>query len=155
MAIIVNKHGHRLNSFEYINDIVELKDVQGMWGGNAILIYKGKLLVCWNKYRNNWELPGGGKEKGEDLTQSVIREIYEETSQRVEDLKICCTHKVFIPRMKAEIVCVTFYGELKAMTSFTENEEISKIALWDMKTDVGDMDAVDVKIVDLILNKKE
>lgn len=33
MTIIVNKHGHKFNSFEYINDINELKDVQGMWGG--------------------------------------------------------------------------------------------------------------------------
>lgn len=155
MAIIVNKHGHSLNSFEYINDIDQLKDVQGIYGGNAILLYKGKLVLCWNKYRNNWELPGGGKEKGEDLTQCVIREIYEEISQIVTDLQICCLYKVFIPRINKEITGATFYGELKELTDFLANEEMSKMALWDMKSDIGDMDEVDMKIVDLILNSKE
>lgn len=34
MTIIVNKHGHKLNNFEYINDIEELKDVQEIKGEN-------------------------------------------------------------------------------------------------------------------------
>lgn len=155
MAIIVNRHGHSLNRFEYINDINGLKDVQGMWGANAILLYENKLILCWNKYRNNWELPGGGKEKEEDLTQCIIREIYEEISQTATDLQICCFYKVFIPRINKEINGVTFYGELKKLTSFSENEEMSKMVLWDMKTNIGDIDVVDLKIVKLVLNRKK
>ena len=155
MAIIVNKHGHRLNDFKYIKDIDEVKDIQGIWGGNAILLYKDKLVVCWNKHRNNWELPGGGKEKGENPTQCVIREIQEEISQTVTDLQICCLHKVFIPRINEEIIGVTFYGELKVLKTFFENDEMSKMALWDMKTNIGDMDEVDMKIVELVLNNKD
>lgn len=155
MAIIVNRHGHSLNRIEYINDINELKNVQDMCGANAILLYENKLVMCWNKYRDNWELPGGGKEKGEDLTECIMREIYEEISQTVADLQICCLYKVFIPRINKEINGVTFYGELKTLTRFSESEEISKMTLWDMKTNIGDIDEVDLKIVELILNKKQ
>lgn len=155
MAIIVNKHGHSLNYFKYIKNIDNLKDVQGICGANAILLYEGKLVVCWNKYRNNWELPGGGKEEGEDLKQCVIREIHEEISQIVTDLQICCLYKVFVPRISKEIIGATFYGELKVLTNFYANEEMSKMTLWDMKTDIGDMDEVDMKIVDLVLNGKD
>ena len=41
------------------------------------------------------------------------------------------------------------------ITRFSENEEIRKIALWDMKTNIGDIDELDLKIVELILNRKK
>ena len=151
MSIVVNKHGHSLNSLQYINDIDELK-VKEMCGTNAMLLYENKLVMCWNKYRNNWELPGGGKEEGEDLTQCIIREIYEETLQTATNLEIRCWYKVFIPRINKEINGVTFYGELKEISNFSENEEMNKMILWDMKTNIGDIDGVDLKIVEFILN---
>lgn len=155
MAITINSHGHRLNSLEYINDLDKLGDTQDICGGNAILLYEGKLVLCWNKYRNNWELPGGGREKGEDLTKCVIREIQEEISQTITDLQICCLYKVFIPRINQEITGVTFYGQLNRVTNFFENEEMSKMILWDMNSDIGDIDEVDMKIVDFVLSSKD
>lgn len=56
----------------------------------GIVIKDNKLLVMrridgGNEY---WEFPGGGQENGENLEQTVIREIYEETTLRVETEKL-------------------------------------------------------------------
>lgn len=140
---------------DIINSLDEIKQVQGICGTNAILFHKGKLIVCWNKYRNNWELPGGGKEKGEDLKQCIIREVSEEICQTVEDLQLCCLYRVFVPRIKKEILGTTFHGEVNEITTFYDNEEMRKMALWDMREDIGDMDEVDMKIVELVLHRRD
>jgi hypothetical protein len=60
MSIIISKHGHRLDRFKYALNENELIDFGSINGGHAVLMYKGKLILCNNRYRDNWELPGGG-----------------------------------------------------------------------------------------------
>lgn len=41
--------------------------------------YKEKLVIIKNKNKDLWELPGGKREKGEQLLKAASRELYEET----------------------------------------------------------------------------
>jgi ADP-ribose pyrophosphatase YjhB (NUDIX family) len=52
----------------------------------AICVRDGQLLLArWiNEGRPEWTLPGGGMEHGEDLHDTVLREVEEETGYRVE-----------------------------------------------------------------------
>jgi 8-oxo-dGTP diphosphatase len=151
MSIIINKHGHIMEEFINVESKEELDKIIGISGGHAVLFYNGQLILCHNKFRGNWELPGGGKEKDEDLIQCVKREIGEEISQDIEHLQIRGVSRVFIPRMNKEILWAVFYSEVKTLKPFVENEEMSKIVLWDMKTDIGDIDEVDLKIIEFVL----
>jgi 8-oxo-dGTP diphosphatase len=150
--IIENKHGHKLNEYTKISTLTELTDFPNIGAGLAVLLHQGKLVVCWNKFRNNWELPGGGREKGEDITSCVLREIYEETNQVIDHIDIVGVCKVYIPRMQKEGLWAVFTGELQSLSNFIENDEMAKMILWDFKSDIGEMDEVDMKIVDLVLN---
>jgi 8-oxo-dGTP diphosphatase len=41
--------------------------------------YKGKWVFCRHKERSTYEIPGGHREPGEDITDTARRELYEET----------------------------------------------------------------------------
>jgi ADP-ribose pyrophosphatase YjhB (NUDIX family) len=43
----------------------------------------GRVLLCHRRDLDVWNLPGGGAEKGEMPTESVIREVWEETGLEV------------------------------------------------------------------------
>ena len=53
-------------------------------GGNAILLWQGKLLLERRVDADVWGLPGGGAKKQETARQAVSREIYEELGIRVQ-----------------------------------------------------------------------
>ncbi|WP_372010793.1 NUDIX domain-containing protein [Paenibacillus chitinolyticus] len=56
---------------------------------NCVLIfafYKGKLVLVRHHCRG-WELPGGNREEGESIIQTVIREMYEEAGGELESIE--------------------------------------------------------------------
>lgn len=152
MSIIISKHGHRLDNFIFASNEEDLLSIGHITGGHAVLMYEGKLIVCYNKYRSNWELPGGGKEIDESLLDCVEREIFEEIGQKVDKLALKGISSVYIPRMQKSILWAAFYGEVNEIFEFVENEEMAKMTLWDMKSDIGDIDEVDYRIVKMILD---
>ncbi|MFC3770998.1 NUDIX domain-containing protein [Paenibacillus sp. GCM10012303] len=56
---------------------------------NCVLIfafYKGKLVLVRHRCRG-WELPGGNREEGESIIQTVIREMDEEAGGELESIE--------------------------------------------------------------------
>lgn len=65
---------------------VELTNMCMICDGNGnVLVQDKKDHPTWS----GWNFPGGHIEKGEFVTQSVIREIYEETGLTVKDPHLC------------------------------------------------------------------
>jgi len=56
----------------------------------AIVINNGKLLVnrCESRFGEYYTLPGGGQQSGEMLTETVKRELLEETGYSVKPLRL-------------------------------------------------------------------
>ncbi|WLR44362.1 NUDIX hydrolase [Bacillus carboniphilus] len=106
--------------------------------------------MCYNTWRKQWELPAGRREENETPKECAIRELYEETGQYV-------THVAFKGLMKSvrtlngEIrLNPIYFAEVSELQPFIENDETSKIKLWNLKDDIGVVDSVDIKIFDFI-----
>lgn len=58
--------------------------------GAAAIIFddQGRLLLQQRSDNGLWGLPGGGHELGESLTQTVIREVWEETGFNIEVIRL-------------------------------------------------------------------
>ncbi|MBO0992754.1 NUDIX hydrolase [Bacillus sp. SD088] len=153
MSIITNKHGHQLESFMYTESEAQFQDIGSVSGGHAVLMHKNRLIVCYNKYRRNWELPGGGKEEGENLSDCVQREILEETGRKPDKLILLGVSTVYVPRIEKSIQWAVFYGEIMKISEFTANNEMSYMCEWDMVSNIGDVDEVDAHIAKIILKK--
>lgn len=77
----------RVNFYEEVEDVF-LKF--------AVIIAKteGKYVFCKHKERDTWEVPGGHREPGEDISDTAKRELYEETGALDFDIKPICVYSV-------------------------------------------------------------
>ena len=62
-------------------------------GANAIITYKGKLLLEKRRDSDTWGLVGGGVKKTETELQAIVREVYEELGLRIPKEKF---HKLAV-----------------------------------------------------------
>lgn len=145
-----NKSGWSLLKYLDIteDDICKYKNVTGSY---VVLIVGDKVVVGFNNWRDQWELPSGGIEEGETARQAAIRELYEETHQVIDQLDFKGLIKVIDPKGCTKYQAV-FAGCKKELNPFIheENDEMEKICLWDMKESIGYVDECDKKIVEIV-----
>ncbi|MDR7071418.1 NUDIX hydrolase [Fictibacillus barbaricus] len=139
------------NHYEYMDllpvDEGEIEKYKKLAGSFAVITCEGKFLICYNKWRNQWELPAGKREHGETPKECAIRELYEETGQRVDNLKFKGLLKL-INRTNGELKFnPVYYGELESLQPFHENEETSDIMLWDTEEEIGYFDLIDLQVL--------
>lgn len=56
--------------------------------------YLGKFILAKHKERKTWEIPGGHREKNEDIKDTAKRELYEETGALEYTIKPICEYSV-------------------------------------------------------------
>ncbi|MDD6094870.1 MAG: 8-oxo-dGTP diphosphatase [Clostridia bacterium] len=59
---------------------------------NMCMVYDGDKILVQDRKDPGWQgiaFPGGHIEKGESIVDSVIREVYEETGLKIENVRIC------------------------------------------------------------------
>jgi 8-oxo-dGTP diphosphatase len=119
--------------------------------------HEGNFLLVHHRQRQTWELPGGHIEGSESARDCAVRELFEETGQRVEHLEFMAVLKYHAPPDSRHYWGIQhgiyygtlFSGELPSPTPFIENDEIERITFWDGKTDIGRIDGIDRTVIGL------
>lgn len=71
---------------------VELNNPRVRTAARAIVINKdGKIAIFNKSKKNEYKIPGGGVEEGEDIKKALVRECLEETGCNIEIVKDLCT----------------------------------------------------------------
>jgi 8-oxo-dGTP diphosphatase len=142
------------NGLEFLEFIYtteeELYNYQPLSGSFAVIKCTDKYLMCYNVWRKQWELPAGRREEDETPKECAIRELYEETGQKILDLEfkgLLKSKKTINGEIKFNPV---YFAKTEEIQPFKENEEISKIKLWDLKEEIGYIDSVDIRILDFV-----
>ena len=145
-----NKSGWKLLEYVYIKE-KDIEKYSNVTGAYAILKVGDKYVVGYNGWRKQWEFPAGGIDEGETAREAAIRELYEETHQRNEQLVFRGLFKVEDAKgnIKYQAIFTCQQDELIPF-EHTEFDEMNEIMLWDMKEDIGYVDECDVKIVRMI-----
>ncbi|TLS36138.1 NUDIX hydrolase [Pseudalkalibacillus caeni] len=118
-------------------------------GSFTVMEKESKFLLCYNTYRKQWELPAGKREENETPRECAVRELYEETGQRPAELDFLGLMK--LEKSDGEIKYnPVYYGQLAKLLPFSENEETDQIMLWDLSADIGTMDKIDRKLLQVV-----
>lgn len=129
----------------------EIGNYENVTGAFAIVTVDGQYIIGYNKWRQQWEFCGGGIEPGETAREAAIRELFEETHQRVTELVFKGISRMQRPNGEFCYQAV-FTGVVERLEPFeaTDEDEMSDIMLWDLKQDIGYVDECDLKIVEMV-----
>lgn len=77
-------------------EIIEIGKVEDHFLKYAVICarFKKQWIFVRHKERNSWELPGGRREKEENIDYTARRELYEETGARSFTINAICDYAV-------------------------------------------------------------
>ncbi len=102
----------------------------------AVIIskYNNKWVFCKHRERDTYEIPGGHREHGEDITETAKRELFEETGASIFNLEPICIYSVTgknrLNSTGEETFGMLFYAEISAFESELHNE-IERVELFE------------------------
>ncbi|WKA54988.1 NUDIX domain-containing protein [Planococcus shixiaomingii] len=146
------------NGFEFLEFIrlneEDMSRYEPLAGSFAVVMRDGKYLVCFNKWRSQWELPAGRREGAETPKECAARELYEETGQTVAALAFEGLLKIR-NQINGQVKFNPVYSAaIDRLQPFLKNAETTEIKLWDLQEDIGPFDEVDLNIFDYVVDKK-
>jgi 8-oxo-dGTP diphosphatase len=112
--------------------------------------HQGKILFVFNRWRGEWELPGGMIESGETPSQAGIRELAEESQQHAAEVTYFGWMKFQLQPDNRLELGVLYTCELDTLQPFESNEEVSQMMLWDLQSPLeGPVSAIDLYLAHL------
>lgn len=149
MVLAENKNGWKLLEYLDIKE-TDIDKYYNITGAFAILKIKNEYVLGYNRWRRQWEFPAGHIEKDENPRYAAERELLEETHQKNSNLIFKGLAKVSNAKDETRYQAI-YFCEQDELSEFIKNseDEMDKIILWDMEEDIGYIDEVDLKIVQI------
>jgi 8-oxo-dGTP diphosphatase len=90
------------------------------------------VLLVFDRFRRQWELPGGGIDPGETPLQAAVRELHEESGLYLPDLSFAGYARIRLAAPPRTEYAALYTGQAPNRDhDFTPNREISAIHWWD------------------------
>ena len=149
MSIVTNKNGDIMLAFEAVSES-ELARFQPLTHALIVVRFGTDYLLAWNRHRKGWEIAGGKIDPGETPRQCAVRELFEETGQTAEGVRFCGLMKYRLQPDQHIEYGGLFAGEMREIKPFTANDEIARITLWNQADNIGYINEIDAKCLELI-----
>lgn len=115
----------------------------------VICIHQNKLMIGFNNWRNQWEIPAGKREPNETIIQTAKREFFEETHHHTTKIDFKWIAKIEDKYSNYRYRAL-FLAEIDHFQKFIkqENDEMEQLALVDIsKINTLDIDKIDLEIL--------
>jgi len=157
--IINNRRG---DIWEEMFDVDEksISEFKPLTHSLIVVMYKEKSLLVFNRFKNHWELQGGMIDPGETARECAIRELKEEANQVVNNPTFVGVMKFMLVPDHWNIVVRTEYGtlyfsDISSENAFKENEEMSGFCFWNGVDDIGEIEPIDAKMIEIAKERRK
>jgi len=131
--LVVDSRGNELLEFNVGSegDLDDLDPAIPMPLALVVARHENRRLLVFNRWREQWELPGGMIEPGETSREAAVREFVEETGQPEPNVGYCgvATFRL-MPDRRLEHAAV-YRAELPSRAAFEADDEVERIEWWD------------------------
>ena len=76
---IRDSSGNALVEFRFVAEEELARLVEQVPASLVVAVHAGAVLMMFDSWRKQWEIPGGTREPGETTRQTAVRELLEET----------------------------------------------------------------------------
>jgi len=113
-------------------------------------------LLVFDNWRKHWELPGGGRDEGESPRTAAVRELYEESGLRTDELIFVGVSSYESPpdgsHERVAVYRTTLAPDVPdPVPLFEVNDEIGGVRWWDPTEARDGVDPLDATIIDRVL----
>ncbi|WP_168207635.1 NUDIX domain-containing protein [Microlunatus elymi] len=128
-------------------------DHQSPLTASLVVVRRGaEVLLVFDRWKQQWELPGGARERAESPRAAAERELAEETGLRTDALSFAGVSHYRWPDGRQERLAI-FRTEVDhdPVAGFEPNDEIAELRWWDRTSPLEGLDPLDEKVIELAL----
>lgn len=113
----------------------------------VVAVHATAVLMMFDSWRKQWELPGGKREPGETTRQTAVRELREETGIHAAGLTFAAVAEFDLAKPGRRELLAVYQVRLQAVPPLTVNAEALAFRWWQPSEPVaGDMSPLDAEI---------
>ena len=146
---IHDRAGNALVDFRFVaeEELPRLVEDLPMPASLVVVSCAAAVLLMFDSWRKQWELPGGMREPGETARQAAVRELREETGLDVADLTFAGAAEFDLAKPERRELLAVYRVQFEVMPTLTVNDEALAFRWWSPSEPVGnDMSPLDAEI---------
>lgn len=152
---IRDRAGNTLVGFRFVveEELTRLADQVALPASLVVVTHADAVLMMFDSWRKQWELPGGMREPGETARQAATRELQEETGIHAVDLTFAAVAEFDLTKPERRELLAVYRVQLHTVPRLTVNDEALAFRWWPPTQPVSDdMSPLDAEIATRVLH---
>ncbi|MEU0883347.1 NUDIX hydrolase [Lentzea sp. NPDC005914] len=149
-ALPIRDHaGNALVDFRFAaeEELARLVERVAVPASLVVVTHADTVLMMFDSWRKQWELPGGMREPSETMRQAAVRELREETGIHTADLTFAAVAEFDLPKPERRELLAVYRVQLRVVPRLTVNDEALDFLWWPPSEPVSeDMSPLDAEI---------